>query len=67
MKTVYQLLFACSLFISISMSGFAQLYKVALNEKISKASLIVEGKVTAKKSFSDDAHTMIFTANTVKV
>src|SRR6476620_9662695 len=67
MKIVYRLLFTCALFFSISISGSAQLYKIELNEKVSKASLIVEGKVTSKKSFWNDAHTMIFTANTIKV
>ena len=45
----------------------AQLYKVELDEKIQKSSVIIEGKVIAQKSFWDDAHTMIYTANTIKV
>jgi hypothetical protein len=45
----------------------AQLYKVDFDEKIQKASLIIEGKVIAKKSFWNDKHTMIFTANKVEV
>jgi hypothetical protein len=67
MKIVYRLLFTCALFFSISISGSAQLYKIELNEKVNKASLIVEGKVIAKRSFWNDAQTMIFTANTIKV
>lgn len=45
----------------------AQLYKVDLSEKIQKASLIIEGKVIGKKSFWNDTHTMIFTANKIEV
>lgn len=45
----------------------AQLYKVELDSKAKKSSLIVEGKVIAKRSFWNDAHTMIFTANTIEV
>src|SRR5258706_4943696 len=45
----------------------AQLYKVELDEKVNKSSLIVEGKVIDQKSFWNDEHTMIFTANTIEV
>lgn len=45
----------------------AQLYKVDLDEKINHSQLIVEGKVIAKKSFWNDAHNMIYTANTIEI
>lgn len=55
------------LFAAVKFSANAQLYKIDLDEKVSKSSLIVEGKVIAKRSFWNDAHTMIFTSNTVEV
>ena len=45
----------------------AQLYKVDLDSKINKASLIVEGTVTAKHSFWNAEHTIIYTSNTLHV
>lgn len=45
----------------------AQLYKVAIEKKIDKASLIVEGKVTDQRSFWNPQHTIIYTANTIQV
>jgi hypothetical protein len=45
----------------------AQLYKIDLDNKINKASLIVEGKVTEQHSFWNDAHTVIYTSNKVHV
>lgn len=67
MKGVYRLFFTCACFLLANIYVSAQLYKVDLNEKVSKAPLIVEGKVIAQKSFWNDAHTMIYTANTIKV
>jgi len=45
----------------------AQLYKIELNSKINKASLIVEGRVTDQYSFWNDAHTIIYTSNKIHV
>ncbi|MEP6683987.1 MAG: T9SS type A sorting domain-containing protein [Parafilimonas sp.] len=45
----------------------AQLYKVDLDNKINKASLIVEGTVTAKHSFWNDEHSIIYTSNTLHI
>ena len=45
----------------------AQLYKIELAGKINKASLIVEGTVTEKHSFWNNAHTTIYTSNTIHV
>ena len=45
----------------------AQLYKIDLNSKINKASLIVEGRVTEQHSFWNDDHTIIYTANKLHV
>jgi hypothetical protein len=67
MKIFCRLLFVSVLFAAVKFSANAQLYKVELEEKISKSLLIVEGKVITKRSFWNDAHTMIFTANTVEV
>src|SRR3954463_10471139 len=59
-----------SLFLYIISSGTrvnAQLYKIELDEKINNSTLIIEGKVIGKKSFWNNEHTMIFTANTIEV
>lgn len=45
----------------------AQLYKVDIEKKINKSSLIIEGTVTDQYSFWNPQHTLIFTSNTVKV
>jgi hypothetical protein len=45
----------------------AQLYKIDLDSKINKASLIVEGRVTEKHSFWNDEHTIIYTSNKLHV
>src|SRR5438128_1657083 len=67
MKILLQRLsFFTALIFSIG-SLHAQLYKVELDETVKNSSLIAEGKVIDKKSFWNDAHTMIFTANTVEV
>ncbi|NNV58020.1 T9SS type A sorting domain-containing protein [Limnovirga soli] len=44
-----------------------QLIKVDLDEKITNAPLIVEGRVINRKSFWNQAHTMIYTSNRVEV
>jgi len=67
MKILFRPLYVCLPFILISYSSAAQLYKIEFAEKVKAALLIVEGKVIAKKSFWNDAHTMIFTANTVEI
>ncbi|HEY6978748.1 MAG TPA: hypothetical protein VH396_20765, partial [Chitinophagaceae bacterium] len=67
MKILFRLLYICSLFIFSPGFSLAQLYKIELKEKVKASSLIVEGKVVDKKSFWNDAHTMIFTANTVEI
>lgn len=67
MKIFCRLLLMCVLSFGAKFTAIAQLYKVDLDEKVSKSSLIVEGKVITKKSFWNDAHTMIFTTNTVEV
>ncbi len=45
----------------------AQLYKIELNSKIDKASLIAEGKVIEQHSFWNDEHTIIYTSNKLHV
>lgn len=45
----------------------AQLYPVNIDEKVTNATLIIEGKVIARQSFWNDAHTLIFTAHTVEL
>lgn len=48
---------------------FAQvsLREISLKEQIDNSSLVVEGKVIAKRSFWDANHRLIYTANTVEV
>ena len=47
--------------------SFAQLYKIELDEKVQKSSLIVEGKVIARQSFWNEDQTMIYTSNTIEI
>src|SRR5438045_110092 len=67
MKKLLQPLSFFTTLILFVTSIHAQLYKVELDETVHNSTLIAEGKVIAKKSFWNDAHTMIFTANTVEV
>src|SRR6266536_1953530 len=67
MRILHRLLILSVLFTLLSYSSFAQLYKIELPEKVKASSVIVEGKVINKKSFWNDAHTMIYTANTIEV
>src|SRR5579885_3032358 len=67
MKTVFSKLSLFAILVFFYTISSAQLYKVELDEKVNNASVIVEGKVTDKKSFWNDAHTMIFTDNTITV
>src|SRR4051794_23110346 len=66
MKILLRLLSLSTLILSVS-SIRAQLYKIEIDETVNNSTLIAEGKVIGKKSFWNDAHTMIFTANTVEV
>jgi hypothetical protein len=66
MKLSFRLLNSL-LFLTIFFQSHAQLYKVELDEKVNSSPLIVEGKVIDQKSFWNDEHTMIFTANTIEV
>jgi hypothetical protein len=58
-----------TLFVLFQFCGlFAQaLYPVSNQEKTDNSTLIVEGKVVERTSFWNTAHTMIFTANKIKV
>ncbi len=57
----------CLLLTFLFLNTKAQLYKIAIEKKISKASLIVEGKVIDQHSFWNNKHTVIYTSNTVQV
>ncbi len=61
------LLLIVSLLISDYAFSQCMLYPVSLTERINNATVIVEGKVTAKESFWNEAHNLIHTANTVEV
>lgn len=67
MKIFSRFLLVSVLFAAVKFSANAQLYKIDLDEKVRKSSLIVEGKVITKKSFWNDAHTMIYTSNTIEI
>lgn len=53
--------------LAILTTAKAQLFKIDLSEKAKSSTVIAEGKVIAQKCFWNDAHTMIYTANTVEV
>lgn len=56
-----------SLFLLISSLCQAQLYPVSFEEKFSHATLIAEGTVISQYAFWNDAHTMIYTASTLRL
>lgn len=66
MKKFYPFVLLLLLILS-SGKSFSQLYEVSLDEKISGSPLIVEGKVVEQTCFWDPTHSLIFTANKVKV
>ena len=57
----------CFVLLFLLTNANAQLYKINLQDKIDKASIIVEAKVIAQRSFWNDEHTMIYTDNTLQV
>ena len=57
----------CLLLTLLFFNTKAQLYKIAIEKKIDKASLIVEGRVIDQHAFWNSTHTIIYTANTVQV
>lgn len=67
MKKLLYLVPVCIILVLCNYRSQAQLYKVELTEKVKNAPLIIEGKVIDQKSFWNDAHTMIYTANTVEL
>lgn len=64
MRKTTMLVLILSLISSVSK---AQLFKIDLEEKVKYASLIVEAQVIGKHSFWNAAHSMIYTANTIKI
>ena len=66
MRQKFTLLLFIVLFISRN-SQAQPLYKVNLDEKVQRSSLILEGKVIDQKSFWNAQHTMIFTSNIVEI
>lgn len=67
MKAFKQICSIVTLLLLSTTFSFAQLYKIELDEKVKRSSLIVEGKVIAKKSFWNEEHTMIYTSNTIEI
>jgi len=47
--------------------AFSQLIPISLQQRVEKATLIFEGKVTDKTSFWNETHTQIYTSNIVAV
>lgn len=43
------------------------IFKISTDEKISRSSLVVEGKVVSKRSYWDEGHRMIYTSNEVEI
>ncbi len=67
MKLTKKLITCFAFLLTVFSTTKAQLYKIDLAGKVNKASLIVEGTVTGKHSFWNEAHTIIYTSNTVHV
>jgi hypothetical protein len=58
---------ACLLLLFWANNAFSQLIPISLQQRIDKAALIFEGKVTDKTSFWNEAHTQIYTSNIIAV
>ena len=56
-----------SLILSEGLIAQNSLREIPLQQQIDKSSLVVEGKVIAKKSFWDAKHERIYTSNTIEV
>ncbi|MBS1747484.1 MAG: T9SS type A sorting domain-containing protein [Bacteroidetes bacterium] len=67
MKLIKKIIFILVMIFAGVITVKAQLYKINLDQKINKASLVVEGKVIDQHSFWNDAHTVIYTSNTIHV
>ncbi len=67
MKFIRNCTYCLVLLLTHFFTANAQLYKIDLDKKINKASLIVEGKVIEQHSFWNDAHTMIYTSNKIQL
>ncbi|MES2836567.1 MAG: hypothetical protein V4667_03510 [Bacteroidota bacterium] len=48
-------------------NSFAQLVQVSLDQRIANSKVVFEGKVLSSKSFWDEKHTNIYTANVIEV
>jgi hypothetical protein len=56
-----------AVFFLLANNAFGQLISITLNQRIDNANVIFEGKVLSKTSFWNEAHTQIYTANTISV
>lgn len=64
-KTLLLLLLLCS--VTTVIYSQCLLKEVPLNDRILSSGLIIEGKVTARQSFWDGNHQMIYTINTLEI
>ena len=67
MKKLSRILFSSLLFLSGTVNSYSQLYPVSIDKKISASTLIVEAEVIKQESFWNEAHTFIYTQNTLQV
>lgn len=65
---VMKRIFTCILVLSqFNLSAQCLLRELPLNQRMSKSSLIIEGKVLATESFWNETRSMIYTSNTIEV
>lgn len=64
----FKILFCCCVCVLFGLGkAKSQLYKIDLDSKIKKSSLIIEGTVSEQHSFWNAAHTMIYTASEINI
>jgi hypothetical protein len=63
----YTLILSGLFFLILGDTAYCQLIPLPLQQRIDKASIVFEGKVTSKISLWDAAHQQIYTSNTVTV
>lgn len=67
MKYRFTLLSVIFFFTTFLSATGQSLYEVGLAEKVQQSTLIAEGTIVSQSSFWNPAHTMIYTANTIKL
>jgi PKD repeat protein len=67
MKKIYTTIFLIVAVTTTHLFGQCMLYPVSLVQRVNSSQIIIEGKVTSKKSFWNSGHNYIYTSNLIQV